>query len=90
MTGEILLSGNADQFGSGELEQQLVDGLKFDFDNDEIPEISSVDWSGRSNLSVTTTSEPQVRTPIDFEIRFFENFADTSYAPFINFQMRQS
>ena len=87
MTGEILLSGNADQFGSGELEQQLVDGLKFDFDNDEIPEISSVDWSGRSNLSVTTTSEPQVRTPIDFEIRFFENFADTSYAPFINFRI---
>jgi len=87
MTGEILLSGNADQFGSGELEQQLVDGLKFDFDNDEIPEISSVDWSGRSNLSVITTSEPQVRTPIDFEIRFFENVADTSYAPFINFQI---
>ena len=86
MTGEILLSGNADQFGSIELEKQLVDGLKFSFDNDEIPEISSVDWSGKSNLGVKT-SEPQVRVPIDFEIRFFDDFADTSYAPFSSFRI---
>ncbi|MCZ6819511.1 MAG: hypothetical protein O7G31_08470, partial [Calditrichaeota bacterium] len=87
MSGEVLLSGNADQFGSSELEKQLVDGLKFDFDNDEIPEISSVDWSGKSNLSVTISSEPQVRAPFDFEIRLFDDFADTSYATFSRFQI---
>ena len=87
MTGEILLSGDADQFGTSDLEIQVIEGLLFNFDNDEISEISSVNWSGRSNLNVTTGSEPQVRAPFDFEVRIFESFADTSYAPFSRFQI---
>ena len=86
MTGETLLSGDADQFGSSELEIRLVDGLKFDFQNDETPEISTVEWSGKSNLTIET-SEPQVRTPIDFEIRFFDDIADTSYSPISRFEI---
>ena len=86
VTGENLLSGNADQFGSVQLEKQLVDGLKFIFNNDEIPEISSIDWTGKSNLGIKSII-PQVRAPFDFEIRFFDDFADTSYAPFSRFRI---
>ena len=66
-TGEILLTGSSDLFGSSELEKKLIDGLKFSFDNDEVPEISTVEWTGRSNLIVDINDFPQLRVPIDFE-----------------------
>ncbi|MCH6574318.1 MAG: hypothetical protein IH795_03800 [Bacteroidetes bacterium] len=86
-TGEILLTGSSDLFGSSELEKQVVDGLKFSFDNDEVTEIKSVEWTGRSNLNVDINDFPQLRVPIDFEIRFFDEIADTSYAQFANFRI---
>ncbi len=86
-TGEILLAGSSDLFGSSELEKQVVDGLKFSFDNDEVPEIKSVEWTGRSNLNVDINDSPQLNVPIDFEIRFFDEIADTSYAQFANFRI---
>ncbi len=86
-TGEVLLAGDAGQFGSQELEMRLLDGLKFEFNNDEKPEISTSEWSGRTNLTVSTSAEPQVRAPFDFEVRIFESFADTSYAPFSRFRI---
>ena len=87
MSGEVLLTGDADLFGTDELEKYVIDGLKFSFENDAFPEISSAQWSGRSNLEVITTGVPQVRAPFDFEILFFENFADTSYSPFSRFRI---
>ena len=88
-TGEILLTGSSDLFGSSELEKQVVDGLKFSFDNDEVPEINSVEWTGGSNLNlnVNINDSPQLRVPIDFEIRFFDEIVDTSYAQFASFRI---
>jgi len=86
-TGEILLTGSSDLFGSSELEIQVVDGLKFSFDNDEVTEIKSVELTGGSNLNVDINDFPQLRVPIDFEIRFFDEIADTSYAQFANFRI---
>ncbi|MEE9118660.1 MAG: hypothetical protein V3U02_08725, partial [Calditrichia bacterium] len=86
-TGEILLTGSSDLFGSSELEKQVVDGLKFSFDNDDVAEIKSVELTGGSNLNVDINDSPQLRVPIDFEIRFFDEIADTSYAQFANFRI---
>jgi len=86
-TGEIILTGSSDLFGSSELEKLLVDGLKFSFDNDDVPEIRSVDLTGRSNLIVDINDSPQLRVPIDFEIRFFDVIADTSYSQFPSFRI---
>ena len=85
-TGDTLLSGSADQFDSGELEKTLIDGLNFVFDNDTVAEISSTEWTGESNLTVKA-GVPTLNVPIDFEIRFFSDFADTSYSPFSRFQI---
>ncbi len=86
-TGEILLTDSSDLFGSAELEIQVVDGLKFSFNNDEVADIKSVELDGRSNLNVDINDSPQLRVPIDFEIRFFDEIADTSYAQFANFRI---
>ena len=86
-TGEIILAGSSDLFGSSELEKQVIDGLKFSFDNDEIADIKSVEWTGRSNLNVDINDSPQLSVPIDFEIRIFDEIADTSYAQFANFRI---
>ena len=85
-TRDTLLSGSAEQLVSGELEKTIVDGLNFIFENDTIAEIVSTEWTGKSNLNVVIVSPP-VRVPIDFEIRFFDDVADTSYSPFSRFQI---
>ena len=86
-TGEIILTGSPDLFGSSELEKLVIDGLKFNFENDEVTEIKSVEWTGKSNLNVNINDFAQLRVPIDFEIRFFDEIADTSYAQFANFRI---
>jgi len=86
-SGEILLTGSSDLFISSELEKQLIDGLKFNFENDEVADIKSVELDGRSNLNVNINDFAQLRVPIDFEIRFFDEIADTSYAQFANFRI---
>ncbi|MCH8927384.1 MAG: hypothetical protein IIB39_01555 [Candidatus Marinimicrobia bacterium] len=86
VSGEILLTGGADQFDSGELEIVVVDGLKFDFVNDAAAEIVSIEWTGKTNLDVTE-GVPVVRAPFDFEIRIFDDFADTSFSSFAAFRI---
>ena len=79
-TGDTVLSGSAEQFSSGEFEKTVVDGLKFIFENDDIAEIISTEWTGKSNLKAIL-GEPVINAPFDFEIIIFDDFADTSYAP---------
>ncbi|MCH8940912.1 MAG: hypothetical protein IIA48_00510 [Bacteroidetes bacterium] len=86
-TGEILLTGSSNLFGSSILEKQVVEGLKFSFDNDELPEINSMEWTGKSNFNVDINDSPQLRVPINFEIRFFDEIVDTSYAQLVRFRI---
>ena len=86
-TGEIILTGSSNLFGSSDLEKQIVDGLKVSFNNDKLPEIASLELSGGSNLNVVINDFAQLRVPIDFEIRFFDEIVDTSYSQLVRFQI---
>jgi len=86
VTGDTLLSGGADQFDSGQLELAVVDGMKFIIENDEIAKINEVDWTGNTNL-IMIEKVSVLKVPFDFEFRFFDGFADTSYSSFAAFQL---
>jgi len=86
-TGEILLTGSNNLFNSSELEKKEIDGLKFSFDNDELANINSIQLTGSTNLDVKINDSPQFKVPIDFEIRFFDEIVDTSYAQFARFRI---
>ena len=86
-TGELILTGSSNLFGSSDLEKQIVDGLKVSFNNDKLPEIASLELSGGSNLNVVINDFAQLRVPIDFEIRFFDEIVDTSYSQLVRFQI---
>jgi len=83
---EVLLEGTSADYESEDFEKQLVDGLKFVFDNDKIAEAKKIEWFSKTNFEVNM-SEPQIRQPIDFEIRIFDEIADTSYHQLSSFRI---
>ena len=86
-TGDTLLTGSSDLFGSSQLEKQDVDGLKFSFINNKAAKFKGLEWTGGTNLNVHVNDSPVFRVPIDFEIRFFEGIADTSYSQLARFRI---
>ena len=60
--------------------------MKFIIENDEIAKIDEVDWTGNTNL-IMIEKVSVLKVPFDFEFRFFDGFADTSYSSFAAFQI---
>ncbi len=85
-SGAVLLEGTSTDYESQDFEKQLVDGLNFVIENDKISEPEKIEWLGKSNLEVKI-GVPSVRQPIDFEIRIFDEIADTSYHNLSNFRI---
>jgi hypothetical protein len=83
-TGDTVYSGNSD-FDDPEMEKQIIDGFKIFFNNQEEIEVNTIKWQGNSNLQVGI-SKTAVAIPIDFEIEFFDDYADTSFSPVPMFQ----
>ncbi|MCH7573881.1 MAG: hypothetical protein IIA59_02035 [Candidatus Marinimicrobia bacterium] len=78
-SGDTLLSRDAD-FDHPELEKAISEGFKVSFDNHAEPKINTVRWLGSSNL-IVRTDITSVGMPVDFEIEFFDEYADTSFSP---------
>jgi hypothetical protein len=85
-SGEVLLEGTSADYESPDFEKQIVDGLKFVFNNDAVAEPKKIEWFSESNLDISM-SDPVVSMPIDFEIRFFDKIADTSYSQLSSFRI---
>jgi hypothetical protein len=84
-TGDTVLSRNAN-FDDSVLEMTIIDGFKIFFDNNDEPEINTVNWQGNSNLQIDI-SKTSVGIPIDFEIEFFDEFVATSFSPVSSFRI---
>jgi hypothetical protein len=80
-----VLSRNAN-FDDSVLEMTIIDGFKIFFDNNDEPEINTVNWQGNSNLQIDI-SKTSVGIPIDFEIEFFDEFVATSFSPVSSFRI---
>ncbi|MBI9060178.1 MAG: hypothetical protein JEZ01_20590 [Labilibaculum sp.] len=77
-TGDTLLASTPTDFESDNFDLRIVDGLKFIIDNDDVTEVENVRWDNNTNLGIII-KDTEIKLPIDFEIRFFDELADTSY-----------